>query len=158
VLSNHVSGLSNTSVSSSVLVNSMGTTSINSTVNSVSSHNVGNPSIPALHTAPLLNNGLGGKDTVQLPTSVTAASPASLSSSGVGNSHSNSITSLSSLSISSQSQSQANAMNSLSSSKSSEIMPGVMNGPLSAGGSVHDKVSVDTSDWTEVLYTICTVH
>lgn len=32
-------------------------------------------------------------------------------------------------------------MNSLTSSKSSEIMTGVMNGPLSAGGAVHEKVS-----------------
>ncbi|KAL4239666.1 CCR4-NOT transcription complex [Mactra antiquata] len=123
-LSNHVIGLTS-SVSSNVLVNSI-TSSINTSVNSVSLNSVGNPSVPP-HGAPLLNNG-HGKETVSSP---ILSSP--VPSSAVNSNNNSIITSLSSSLSSSLNSSQANAMNSLTSSKT-EILPGVMNGPLSAGG------------------------
>jgi hypothetical protein len=63
-----------------------------------------------------------------------------VSSSAVNSNNNSLITSLSSSLSSTLPSSQANAMNSLSTSKT-EILPGVMNGPLSAGGVLH-KVSL----------------
>ncbi|XP_060605973.1 CCR4-NOT transcription complex subunit 3-like isoform X4 [Ruditapes philippinarum] len=130
-LTNHVSGLSS-SVSSSVLVNSI-TSSINTSVNSVSPNSVGNPSILPHGALPMLNNG-HGKESVSPP---MLSSP--VSSSAVNSNNNSLITSLSSSLSSTLPSSQANAMNSLSTSKT-EILPGVMNGPLSAGGVLHKDV------------------
>lgn len=129
-LTNHVSGLSS-SVSSSMLVNSI-TSSINTSVNSVSPNSVGNPSITPHGVLPLLNNGLG-KESVSPP---MLPSPVASSAVLVNSNNNSLITSLSSSLSSSLTSSQANAMNSLSTSKT-EILSGVMNGPLTAGGALH---------------------
>ncbi|XP_052760291.1 CCR4-NOT transcription complex subunit 3-like isoform X2 [Mya arenaria] len=135
VITNHVSGFTSVGgISGSVLVNSVMSSSLNSSINSVSnnSSSVVNPSNQTSE-APLLNNGLG-KDSPSLspisvmPLRVTASTPNAL------NSNNNSLkTSLQSSLPSSQAVSQAViTMNSLSASKS-DLMPVVMNGPLSAG-------------------------
>ncbi|XP_052265572.1 CCR4-NOT transcription complex subunit 3-like isoform X5 [Dreissena polymorpha] len=152
-LTNHVSGhtsasVSNSISSSNVLVNSV-TSSKNATMNSVSSNSVGNPAIPPSES-PLLSNGPAKEPTPPMSSVLLTASfssSLSVSSSLLLNSNNNSIVNSLSSSISPPTPTQAMnaAMNGLSAPSKSDILPaGVLNGPSSAGGALHDKDSLES--------------
>ena len=131
VITNHVvSGHSSVTVSSSVLVNS-----VSPSVNSVSCNSLANPS-PLPSEAPSLNNGLGKESPLLMMPSLSVAALVNSNNNSVISSLQSSLSSATSV-VSPQA---VNALNSLSSSKS-DLMPTVMNGPLSAGGVLQDKVS-----------------
>lgn len=130
-------------VSSSLLVNSLTSSSNNtSVVNSVSTNSIGNPSIPP---APLINNLI-------LNNHVSGKSESNTSSTASATNNSSVITSLSV--SSSTTTSQANMVNSngdSGSGKGDVSLPMVMNGPTSAGGSFHQGSLSDSMSTLKII-------